>query len=106
MIVAGVPGQAMTIAGDPGSPDELLAAYSAKDRVLVDQVALRGAGPRVQRLVSVAGSEPVAIDPSAGRLLYIVGHSPPALWVGALVPGHLVGRHRLIASAQLGEAAW
>ena len=60
----------------------------------------------MQRLVSVAGSLPVAIDPSAGRLLYIVGHSPPALWVGALVPGHLVGRHRLIAGAQLGEAAW
>ncbi len=106
VIVSGVPGQAMTIAGDPGSPDDLLAAYSAKDRVIVDQVTLRGAGPRAQRLVSVAGSEPVAIDPHAGRLLYTVGHSPPALWVGALVPGHLVGRHRLIAGAQLGEAAW
>jgi WD40-like Beta Propeller Repeat len=48
----------------------------------------------------------MAFDPLARRLLYLVGHSPPALWRATIAGGRLVGRHLLIRNSQLGPVAW
>jgi hypothetical protein len=108
VIVPGVPGAHVKLAADPGLPGELVMAVWLGPRTVVDQVALNlgGPAPRVVPLVSMAPVLPLALDPVGGRLLYLAGHSPPALWIGAFEPGHLIARHRLIANAQADAAAW
>jgi hypothetical protein len=57
-------------------------------------------------VLNLGGDLPLAIDRSGAHILYLVGHSPPALWE-ATVPG--AGRndaHRLIADSKLDRAAW
>jgi hypothetical protein len=108
VVVPGIAGAQAKFAAAPGLPGELLMAAWQGPRTVVDQVALNlgGPAPRLTRLVTLAPVLPLALDPVGGRLLYVAGHSPPALWVGALEPGHLIARHRLIADAQAGAAAW
>jgi hypothetical protein len=108
VVVPGIPGARVKLAPDPGLPGELLVAAWLGPRTVVDQVVLNlgGAAPRVLPLVSLPPVLPLALDPVGGRLLYLAGHSPPALWIGALEPGHLIARHRLLANTQADAAVW
>jgi hypothetical protein len=48
----------------------------------------------------------MAFDPAARRVLYLVGHSPPALWTATIAGRRLSHRHLLIKDSQLGAVAW
>lgn len=48
----------------------------------------------------------MAIDRSGTRLLFLLGHSPPAFWEATIGRGHLTHRRRLLADSRLGPVAW
>jgi hypothetical protein len=55
------------------------------------------------------GAMPVAIAPDGDRVLYLVGHTPPALWVAAIKDGRLTGQHLLYSDNSrfgIGAVAW
>jgi hypothetical protein len=49
---------------------------------------------------------PIAFAPAGDRLLYLLGHSPPALVSAQIVGERLVGAHQLLADARLFAAFW
>jgi hypothetical protein len=101
-----VPDAAMKFSGEGARPRSLLLADISGPRTTVDRIALHGLRTHVVRLLSRRDVLPIAFSPSGARLLYLVGHSPPALWVARLARGRLAHAHRLIRDARLGEAAW
>jgi uncharacterized protein (UPF0548 family) len=57
-------------------------------------------------VVGLGSSLPVAIDRTGEHVLYLVGHSRPALWEATIADGRLTRVRQLIANANLGAAAW
>ena len=108
MVVAhDIPGQFVTIAGTPHLPDSLLIAYSTARHTFVDELGLQGSSARLQdQLLRLPPVFPLAIDAASGALLYLVGHSPPVMWIGEIEPGHLIGRHRFGPDNGLQAVAW
>jgi hypothetical protein len=97
---------AMIFAGDRTRPHSLLLADGFAGRTTVDRIALHGSRADVVHLLSLPDTLPIAFSPSGARLLYLVGHSPPALWVARLAGGRLAHPHRLTRNARLGAVAW
>jgi hypothetical protein len=93
----------IALAGSPASPTSLLLAADQGRRTLIESIAQTGATTRV---LTFTDSLPVAIDRSGTHLLYLVGHSPPALWEATIAAGRLTDQRRLIADSELGPAAW
>jgi hypothetical protein len=55
------------------------------------------------------GAMPVAIAPDGDRVLYLLGHTRPALWVAAIRDGRLTGQHLLYTDNSrfaIGDVAW
>lgn len=77
--------------------------------VLVE-ATLRGRGVVERRIASLpAQIMAVALAPDGERILYLVGHTPPALWAATIGNGRLTGRHRLFtdtAKFEFDQAAW
>lgn len=74
------------------------------------EVSLRGRGV-VERRIARLPSQimPVAIAPDGDRIVYLLGHRPPALWAATIRNGRLVGRHRLLTDSpkfEFDQAAW
>jgi len=74
------------------------------------EVSLRGRGV-VERAIARLPAQimSVAIAPDGDRILYLLGHTPPALWVATIRNGRLVGRHRLLTDSpkfEFDQAAW
>jgi hypothetical protein len=40
------------------------------------------------------------------HILYLLGHSPPALWRATISGARLTGRRQLLGSSQLGAVSW
>jgi len=95
-----------TMAGDAAFSRSLLFASLGAHQTLVNRVDFLGSGAQVVRLLTLPTVFPVAFDPAGKRFLYLVGHTPPALWIAGFTARHLVHTHRLIADARLGAAAW
>jgi hypothetical protein len=106
VVAHGVPAGLVRISGAGALSRSLLLADALAKQTIIDQVQVGGPRPRVTRVAALAPVLPVAFDLAGTHLLYLVGHSPPALWVGQLAPGRLVDPHRLIANADLGSVAW
>jgi hypothetical protein len=99
------PDAVMKFATDGSRPHSLLLARGL-ERTTVERVALHGSRANVVPLATLPDDFPVALSPSGARLLYLVGHNPPALWVASLARGRVSHPRRLIADARLDEAAW
>jgi hypothetical protein len=74
------------------------------------EVNLRGRGA-VERTIARLPSQvmPVEIAPDGDRILYLLGHAPPALWAATIRNGRRVGRHRLFTDTpkfEFDQAAW
>jgi hypothetical protein len=106
VVLSREPNATMRFAGDGAHRGSLLLADSSAGPTTVDRVSLHGTRADVVRLLSLDITLPVAFSPSGARLLYLVGHSPPALWVARIGRGHLVHPHRLLRDARLGGVAW
>ena len=118
IIVHVVPGTALTasrlvlpfaireMSGDDALLRALLFAGSDGRRALVARVDFVGSSTHIVRLLSLPPEFPIGFDPDGARLLYLVGHTPPALWIAGIKSGHLVNAHRLIANVRLGGEAW
>jgi hypothetical protein len=96
----------ITIGGDDSLPRSVLIAISETDGTAVDRVDLSSAGVSVVRLLSLPPVLPLAFDPGGTHLLYLDGHSPPALWVGEITQHGLKRRHLLLSDAHVGSLAW
>jgi hypothetical protein len=92
----------IALAGSPAYPTSLLLAADQGRRTLIESIAQTCATTRV---LTFTASLPVAIDRSGTHLLYLVGHSPPALWEATIAAGRLTDQRRLIADSELGPAA-
>jgi hypothetical protein len=91
------------VAGSPAQPDALLLAADNGSRTFIDRIDQTGASTRI---MTFKDTLPIAIDRSGTHLLYLLGHSPPALWEATIADGHLTDQHRLIANNRLGPVAW
>jgi hypothetical protein len=85
------------------APHSLLIATEQRGRSVLERVVPSGA---LTRAVTFEDSLPMAIDSSGTRLLFVLGHSPPALWEATIGRGHLTDRRRLLADSRLGPVAW
>ncbi|HUJ08304.1 MAG TPA: hypothetical protein VLX31_19545 [Streptosporangiaceae bacterium] len=76
----------------------------------IDEITLHGSVVTGRQIAALPrGALPVAFAPDADRVLYLVGHTPPALWVATIRDGRLTARHLLLTdnhSFGLDNAAW
>src|SRR6266568_1824850 len=76
----------------------------------ITRVSLHGGGYRARVIARLPrGVMPVVIAPRGDRVLYLVGHTPPALWAAAIKNGRLTGQHRLLTDTSefgVDQAAW
>ncbi len=94
---------AETIGGDAASPASLLVADLVGRRAQVRLIGPTGADTPVADLGDVV---PFGFDPSGEQIMYLVGHTPPALWEATIADGRLTARRELIADAMFGALAW
>jgi hypothetical protein len=102
---------AMVISGDDSAPRGfLIARWGGRPFGALDEVTLSGAGVSARQVGRLPGQAlPGPFAPGGDRILYILGHRPPALWVATISNGHLVGRHLLLADNShfgVDNAAW
>jgi hypothetical protein len=95
VLLRGIPGIGVTLRGGGTSAHALLLGDARSSRTAIDQITFTRARPTVARLLTTGPIMPVAFDPAGRHLLYLKGHSPPALWIGQLTGSRLVGRHRV-----------
>jgi hypothetical protein len=106
VVLRGMPKPFLGITGATARPRSLLLGESVTNRAIIARVTLAGASASVVRSLSLGPVLPVAFDLTGTHVLYLVGHSPPALWVAQIAPGRLVDPHPLIRNADLENAAW
>jgi hypothetical protein len=99
---------ATVISGDLAAPHSLLIANWPS--VAIDRVNLGGTDVVLRQIARLPkGVLPVAFAPLGDRVLYLVGHTPPALWVATIRDGRLVNRHLLLTDSNrfgIGNVAW
>src|SRR5262249_50075487 len=67
----------------------------------VTRVALRGRGYTARVIGRLpSGVLPVVIAPLGDRVLFLVGHTPPALWAASIRHGRLTNQHRLLTDTR------
>jgi hypothetical protein len=92
----------------PGS--FLRATMGWKGAGSVSRVTVSGSRVTARQIAPLPkGAMPVAIAPYGDRVLYLVGHTPPALWVAAIKDGRLTGQHLLYTDSNrfgIGAVAW
>ncbi len=88
---------------DPGSPDALLAAGSARGGgTIVEKITATG---KLTPLLTIPDSLALAFDPSGSHLLYLAGHKKPTLTEATITGGQLIpGSWR--DRVNLGALAW
>jgi len=102
---------ATVISGDASGPGSfLIARTGVNSPEPVDLITLHGSGVTARQVATLPrGALPVAFAPDGDRVLYLVGHAPPALWVGTIKDGKLTATHRLFTDGRqfgLDAAAW
>jgi hypothetical protein len=75
-------------------------------RTLVEAVRISGTGLHAVTLAELAPDVVMAASPSGGEILYLIGHTPPGLWLAELSGGRLLNAHLLVRSSQFGAIAW
>jgi hypothetical protein len=92
----------------PGS--FLRAATGWKSAGSVSRLTVSGSRVTARQIAPLPeGAMPVAIAPDGDRVLYLVGHTPPALWVASIRNGRLTGQHLLYTDNSrfgIGDVAW
>ncbi len=100
------------ISGDLSKPRSFLVARSGSGaaRGTLDEVSLNGGSVADRRIAWLPrAAMPVAIAPDGDRLLYLIGHTPPALWAATVRNGGLTGQHHLFTDSpkfEFDQAAW
>jgi hypothetical protein len=89
---------AMVISGDYSAQRSfLIARWGGRPSGAIDRVTLIAAGVAGRQVGRLPGQAlPGALAPDGDRILYILGHRPPALWLATIRNGHLIRRHLLI----------
>jgi hypothetical protein len=91
------------IAGDWTSPTSLLLANYGGRRAVLTRISPTG---NVSPVLRLGDRLPVAIDRFGSHILYLAGHSPPALWKATIAGNHLADRRKLISRSAPDPAAW
>lgn len=87
------------------APDAVLVGTYVRGGERIDRIDVTASDPhRVEVVEGPFLAE--AVSPSGTKLLYILGHSPPALWVANLHQGHLAHARRLLVAPRIGAIAW
>ncbi len=88
----------------------LIARMGGRSAGAIDQITLHGSAVSGRQIAALPrGVLPVAFAPDGDRVLYLVGHRPPALWVATISHGRLTARHLLLTDSHsfgLDAAAW
>ncbi|HVX46830.1 MAG TPA: hypothetical protein VHC49_23255 [Mycobacteriales bacterium] len=90
--------------GGTADPDSVIASHLVGEKTEFDRIYI-SSGHR-SRLVEFAGMA-LALDRSGTHLLYLIGHSPAALWSAELRAGGLRKPHRILKNARIsGGVFW
>ena len=96
-----------SVGADPTRPNALLVSWLiGHDRAAVDRLTIGASRATLARVLAIAHALVVAFDPSGRQLLYLLGHSPPALWTATVQDGQLSQRRLLIRDPPLDAYAW
>jgi hypothetical protein len=94
----------VALTGDSASPANVLAATdSYGDKTRVERIAETGA---ISRVLTIPNSLPLSFDPTGTHLLYLVGHSPPALTEASIANGQLINGPWRNPHLRLEALAW
>ncbi|MGO9956154.1 MAG: hypothetical protein ACLP50_09280 [Solirubrobacteraceae bacterium] len=94
------------ISPDASAPGSVLIGWVGRhDQAIIDRITPHGTTLSTQRLAIIHAGLAMSFDATGSRLLYLVGHSPPALWIADLTQAGLTHAERLIPDSQIG-AAW
>ena len=88
----------------------LIASVGYAGAGTISRVSLHGKGYQAQVIAKLPrGATPIGFAPGGDRVLYLVGHRPPQLYVAAITDGRLSGKQRLVtdtSSFGVDQAAW
>jgi len=88
------------------APGSVLIGWSAAhDQAMIERVTPQHRTLSIVRLASIRQGLAMTFDATGSQLLYLIGHSPPALWIADLGPTGLTHARRLIANSAIG-AEW
>jgi hypothetical protein len=87
-------------------PDAVDLVIWTGHHTLIEKVTISGTGMHAVTLADLSPDLVMAVSPSGDGMLYLVGHTPPALWVAELNGGQLVNAHLLVRSSKFGSIAW
>jgi hypothetical protein len=87
-------------------PDAVALVMSLGDHSFVEKVTISSTGVHAVTLADLSPDLVMAMNPLADGVLYLVGHTAPALWVAELSGGRLVNAHLLIRNSMLAPIAW
>jgi hypothetical protein len=90
----------------PSLPDAVELAITSGGRTLVERVTISGTSVHAVTIADLSLDLVMAVSPLADGVLYLVGHTPPALWVAELGGGRLMKSHLLIRNSMLDSVAW
>jgi hypothetical protein len=104
--VRGLPSFPPQIQGDGSRPRSLLVTAGDGTQGVADRIDLIGSRARVVPLFSLPNVLPLTFDRDGQKLLYLVGHTPPSLWIANTAAGRPTDPRLLIADAELQAGAW
>jgi hypothetical protein len=107
VLVRGLPpGSFLWLASDGETPDSVIVEQLVPDGSDVFEAPLSRTVTGAHLLAHIRSALTLVFDPSGTRLLYLLGHSPPALWSAAVIDGQLRDRRPLLRNSEIDAVAW
>lgn len=94
------------IEGDGARPRSVFIGTVTDRGSVVQRLDLIGSRAKLVPLFSLPNGLVLTFDRSGRQLLYLVGHSPPALWTADVASGQPTDQRLLMPAAELQAAAW
>jgi hypothetical protein len=106
VLVHGLRGVGLGVASDGRTRNSVLVQRLVGDTELIYGVSVASASATGHQLAHIRSGLILAFDPGGRRLLYLKGHTPPALSRGTIRDGRIVHPTRLLKQSPVAVIAW
>jgi hypothetical protein len=104
--VSGLSASPLSIFTDADRSRTVLAEVLVRGAAALESIRLGNATATASRLLTIPQGLILTLDPTGTRILYLQGHSPPALWEATIAGDRLIDRKRLFRRSPVGSTAW